>query len=179
MIFVKMGLGLKTKGVLAHFITGIIGFISNHLTSNVQLKKKTIIIYFFNFYSFFISNRNVPIEKREPMVSTAEKIIQKSGFKVGIAHCALECKPAVSWDKGRASIQILKTIFGENWSENVGTIFAGDDVTDEDAMMALKGKAYSFRISDNQQIKTSADKILPSTDSVLLMLKWVEKHMIQ
>lgn len=135
--------------------------------------------FFFNLYSFFISNRNVPIEKREPMVSTAEKIIQKSGFKVGIAHCALECKPAVSWDKGRASIQILKTIFGENWSENVGIIFAGDDVTDEDAMMALKGKAYSFRISDNQQIKTSADKILPSTDSVLLMLKWVEKHMNQ
>ena len=118
----------------------------------------------------------MPIEKREPMVSTAEKIIQKSGFKVGIAHCALECKPAVSWDKGRASIQILKTKFGENWSEKVGAIFAGDDVTDEDAMVALKGMAYSFRISENQQIKTSADKILPSTDSVLLMLKWVEKH---
>ena len=165
-----MGLGLKTKGVHVHFTTG-------KVNKRTTIWGKKINRHMFKFH--FPSNRNVQVEKREPMVSKAEKIIQKSGFKVGIAHCALECKPAVSWDKGRASIQILKTTFGENWSENVRTIFAGDDVTDEDAMVALKGMAYSFRISDNQQLKTSADKILPSTDSVLLMLKWVEKHMTE
>ena len=63
MIFVKMGLGLKTKGVLAHFITGIIGFISNHLTSNVQLKKKTIIIHFFNWHISIGYEEGIKIEE--------------------------------------------------------------------------------------------------------------------
>ncbi len=38
-------------------------------------------------------------------------------FQVGLAHCALECKPEVTWDKGRASIYILRTAFGVDWSE--------------------------------------------------------------
>ena len=54
-------------------------------------------------------------------------------------------KIQVSWDKGKASIHILKTVFGEDWAEKIKIIFAGDDVTDEDAMSALKGVAHSFR----------------------------------
>ena len=39
----------------------------------------------------------------------------------------------------------MKTVFGEDWAEKIKIIFAGDDVTDEDAMSALKGVAHSFR----------------------------------
>ena len=39
----------------------------------------------------------------------------------------------------------MKTVFGEDWAEKIRIIFAGDDVTDEDAMSALKGVAHSFR----------------------------------
>lgn len=35
---------------------------------------------------------------------------------------------------GRASIYILRTAFGLDWSERIRVIYAGDDVTDEDAM---------------------------------------------
>ena len=91
----------------------------------------------------------------------------------------------------------------------VRIIFAGDDVTDEDAINALKGMAMTFRIVSNQvnihmkrwhllmiqiipsifpeyrirlkfffqMTKTKADKRLPSTDSVVTLLKWVERHM--
>ena len=83
----------------------------------------------------------------------------------------------MTWDKGRASIYILRTAFGVDWAERIRIIFAGDDVTDEDAIVALKGMAYTFRIVNNHLTKTSADKRLPSTDSVLTMLKWVERHM--
>ena len=39
-------------------------------------------------------------------------------IQVGLAHCALEIKPPqVMWDKGRASIYILRTAFGVDWSE--------------------------------------------------------------
>jgi len=121
--------------------------------------------------------RNVPTELREPIVSRARELITDAGFKIGTAHCALESKPQVAWDKGRASIYILRTVFGVDWSDRIRIIYAGDDVTDEDAIAALKGMAYSFRVSNSNLTKTGADKRLPSTDSVLTLLHWVEKHM--
>ena len=61
--------------------------------------------------------RNVPTELREPLVARARELISGAGFKIGAAHCALESKPPVAWDKGRASIYILRTTFGVDWSD--------------------------------------------------------------
>jgi len=121
--------------------------------------------------------RNVPTDKREPIVERARQLITAAGFKIGTAHCALESKPPVAWDKGRASIYILRTTFGVDWSDRIRIIYAGDDVTDEDAISALKGMAFTFRVSNSNLTQTGADKRLPSTDSVLTLLHWVEKHM--
>ena len=41
---------------------------------------------------------------------------------------------------------------------------------------ALQGMAATFRIASSSIIKTAAERRLPSTDSVLTMLKWVERH---
>ena len=69
------------------------------------------------------------------MVEKARSLIEKFGFKPAEAHCALEAKPPVEWNKGRASIYILRTAFGVDWSERIKIIYVGDDVTDEDAML--------------------------------------------
>ena len=42
--------------------------------------------------------------------------------------------------QGDAAIYILRSAFGVNWSQDIRIIFAGDDLTDEDAMKALKVK---------------------------------------
>ena len=68
------------------------------------------------------------------MVVKAKKLIEDAGFRAGQAHCALEAKPPVQWNKGRASFYILRTAFGVDWSERIRIIYAGDDITDEDAM---------------------------------------------
>ena len=34
--------------------------------------------------------RNVPLDKREPIVSRARELITAAGFNIGNAHCALE-----------------------------------------------------------------------------------------
>lgn len=36
--------------------------------------------------------------------------------------------------------------------------------------------AVTFRVAQSQIIKTSAERRLPSTDSVLTLLKWVDRH---
>ena len=63
----------------------------------------------------------------------------------------------MAWDKGRASIYILRTAFGVDWSDRIRIIYAGDDVTDEDAMQALKGMAFSFRVVSSDLTQTSAN----------------------
>ncbi|XP_028040249.1 alpha,alpha-trehalose-phosphate synthase [UDP-forming] [Bombyx mandarina] len=120
--------------------------------------------------------RETPVPKRAALAEQARKLITASGFTPAPAHCALEARPPVQWDKGRASIYILRTAFGLDWSERIRIIYAGDDNTDEDAMLALKGMAATFRIVSSNIIKTSAERRLSSTDSVLAMLKWVERH---
>ena len=79
--------------------------------------------------------RETPNELRGPMITKARDLMESYGFKAAESNCALEAKPPVSWNKGRASIYILRTAFGVDWSERIKIIYAGDDVTDEDAMM--------------------------------------------
>nr|QSV39858.1 trehalose 6-phosphate synthase [Liposcelis entomophila] len=121
--------------------------------------------------------RETPLALRPALVEQATDLIKKAGFEIGKAHCAIEAKPPVEWNKGRASIYILRTAFGVDWSERIRIIYAGDDTTDEDAMQALKGMAATFRITSSHIVKTAAEYRLPSTDSVLTMLKWVERHL--
>lgn len=78
--------------------------------------------------------RETPDHLRPEMVSKAEKLMTDGGLNVGKGHCVLEARPPVSWNKGHASLYILRTAFGDDWKERVRVIYAGDDVTDEDAM---------------------------------------------
>ncbi|KAF5294009.1 hypothetical protein FQA39_LY13563 [Lamprigera yunnana] len=121
--------------------------------------------------------RGAPTVLRARLEAQAKQLIEEAGFKAAKAHCALEAKPPVEWNKGRASIYILRTAFGLDWSERIRIIYVGDDVTDEDAMLALKGMAATFRVTSSAITKTSAERRLPSTDSVLTLLKWVERHL--
>lgn len=83
--------------------------------------------------------RGVPEELHEELASDARRIIESFGYAHGVAHLAVEGKPPVHWNKGEAALLILREEFGEDWPSHVKAIFAGDDITDEDAMK-VRGK---------------------------------------
>ncbi|KAJ8919101.1 hypothetical protein NQ315_012086 [Exocentrus adspersus] len=123
--------------------------------------------------------RAVPENLRHEIEETAHKIIEDAGFKVGKAHCALEARPTVDWNKGKVALLILNKNYGEDWSRKVKVIFVGDDTTDEDAMKALKGSAATFRVAASSNITTHAEKLLSSTEAVYEMLVFVEKLILK
>lgn len=117
--------------------------------------------------------RETPLGMRDHIVKRASEIFHKAGFQPHKAHMAIEAKPPVTWDQGRASIHILRTMYGVDWSERVRIIYAGC----EDAMMALQGIACTFRVDSSPTVRTAADFRLAGPDEVLTMLRWVEKQM--
>ncbi|CAL4094394.1 unnamed protein product [Meganyctiphanes norvegica] len=127
--------------------------------------------------AFTYHYRSVPDNKKEFINSKASEIFKEVGIFPHQSHMAIEARAPVTWDKGRAAIYILRTLFGLDWSENISTIFAGDDTTDEDAMKALSGIAVTFRITTSKVIRTHATYRLPSTDAVHTMLKWIDRRL--
>ncbi|XP_047476832.1 alpha,alpha-trehalose-phosphate synthase [UDP-forming]-like [Penaeus chinensis] len=121
--------------------------------------------------------REVPEDKQQAIMSRAHELFLANGVKVYQSPMAYETRPPVTWDNGRAAIYLLRTLFGLDWCDRVSTIFAGDDISDEDAMRALQGMAVTFRVTTSPNLRTAATYRLPNTDAVLTMLKWVEKRL--
>jgi len=118
--------------------------------------------------------------RKEKLLSRARELMTEAGFRIGMSDGGLvtEAKPMIKWDKGDAAIYILRSAFGVNWSRDIRIIFAGDDLTDEDAMKALKGLAYNFRVVNSGLVQTMADHRLPDTSAVQTMLLWLEHFML-
>ncbi|PSN54482.1 hypothetical protein C0J52_05555 [Blattella germanica] len=117
--------------------------------------------------------RETPANQREELVNKAIEIFEKAGFEPHEAHMAIEAKPPVKWDQGRACIHILRTMYGADWSERVRIVYAGTEA----AMEALSGIACTFRVDSSPTVRTAANFRLEGPDAVLTMLKWIEKQM--
>uniref|UniRef100_A0A0A9WQ86 Alpha,alpha-trehalose-phosphate synthase [UDP-forming] A n=2 Tax=Lygus hesperus TaxID=30085 RepID=A0A0A9WQ86_LYGHE len=117
--------------------------------------------------------RETPLSMRDYIVKRACEIFHKAGFEPHMANMAIEAKPPTTWDQGRASIYMLRTMYGVDWAERVRIIYAGN----EGAMLALQGIACTFRVDSSPTVRTAADYRLAGPDEVLTMLRWVEKQM--
>ena len=119
--------------------------------------------------------RAVPENRRQALVERAHEIINQAGYQARDAHCAVEARPPIGWDKGRAVLHVLRTRYGPSWSEAVRVVYVGDDQTDEDAFRFLAGLAMTFRVG-SADTPTAATRRLPDVAAVQALLDWLARR---
>jgi trehalose 6-phosphate synthase/phosphatase len=119
--------------------------------------------------------REAPHLEHERITAAARRVIHEAGFQARDAHCAVEARPPIGWDKGHAVLHILRSRYGPSWSESVRVVYAGDDNTDEDAFRVLVGLGITFRVgsADNP---TLASRRLSNVDAVESLLEWLARR---
>jgi trehalose 6-phosphate phosphatase len=91
-----------------------------------------------------------------------------SGLRKTGGKKVFELRPDIDWDKGRA-IRWLLSRLGLD-SPDVLPIYIGDDLTDEDAFEALRGRGTAILVSEQPQ-PSAASYRLNDTDQVAALLR--------
>jgi trehalose 6-phosphate synthase/phosphatase len=86
------------------------------------------------------------------VATRARAIVREAGFQARDALCAVEARPPIGWDKGRAVIHVLRARHGPAWSESLRVIYVGDDDTDEDAFRTARpDRLLAIRVGNSRQ----------------------------
>ncbi|MFQ6136664.1 MAG: trehalose-phosphatase [Candidatus Hydrothermarchaeales archaeon] len=85
----------------------------------------------------------------------------------------LEVRP-MGWDKGRAVDIFLKHISAKE--KDILPLYIGDDATDEDAFIQLKGEGITVIVSGDREVSTSAQFRIKNPDEVIELLRWFLKN---
>lgn len=90
-------------------------------------------------------------------------------LKVTPGKMVYELQPKIDWDKGKAVVYLLGVLRLD--SGDVVPMYLGDDITDEDAFRALKGRGIGIIVGhpDDAEVAdrpTAAEFVLSSTDEV-------------
>ncbi|HEX6940375.1 MAG TPA: trehalose-phosphatase [Longimicrobiales bacterium] len=93
----------------------------------------------------------------------------REGVRITEGKRVLEARPAADWDKGHATRFLLKALELDALPRSPA-IFIGDDLTDEDAFRALRGRGDGVLVAAGEPSETAATAVLHSTDEVLELL---------
>ncbi len=112
-----------------------------------------------------VSEEDFPkIEKAvEDILEEYPNLRKTSGKKV------FEIRPKIDWHKGKAVDWILN-VLGYDSSKHLA-VYIGDDVTDEDAFAALKGKGFGILVAEEPRI-SKASYMIKDTKEVKKVLEF-------
>ena len=116
--------------------------------------------------------RQVPEAGKADVQKRARAVLRRHGLRVVSGHEAVEGRPRLDWDKGRAVLHVLKQRHGADWPSRVRAVYLGDDATDEDAFRSLKGIGRSVCVTKHWR-ESAAEYRLPDPAAVLQLLRWL------
>jgi trehalose 6-phosphate phosphatase len=127
----------------------------------VEPKKTSVAVHY----------RLVSEEERQRVKEIVDAVLAEhpDDLKVTPGKMVYEIQPKIEWDKGKAVLYLLETL--DLNREDVVPIYVGDDITDEDAFEALKGRGIGIFVgrADDPEVggrSTSADYVLHTTQEV-------------
>lgn len=133
----------------------------------IERKRYAIAIHYRNS-----KEQDVPFIKEKVFEATENSEI----FKVGEGKKILEIKPGIDWHKGKAVLWILEKL-GLNDPDKYIPIYIGDDVTDEDAYEALKGRGIGIQVGPGAE-STAAQYKLKNVYQVRIFLKELANFLV-
>uniref|UniRef100_A0A7S2D2V7 Trehalose 6-phosphate phosphatase n=1 Tax=Octactis speculum TaxID=3111310 RepID=A0A7S2D2V7_9STRA len=136
-----------------------------------------------NKFALSVHYRNVSPELiPEVHAAVNAYIADESSLELRHGKMVLEVRPKVSWNKGSAVVWILKAL-GLDQSEDVFPLYLGDDMTDEDAFLALRSMNNSGigilvrEQGDKERVAgTAANYLLRNPDEVQEFLECLSQH---
>ncbi len=72
--------------------------------------------------------------------------VRETGVALFGGKRVINVRPKSSWSKGEAVRVLLRRRYGDAWPRRVGTVYAGDDLTDEHAFAGLPGAAVTIKV---------------------------------
>jgi trehalose-phosphatase len=94
----------------------------------------------------------------------------RPGLRISEGKKVIEIRPAVEWDKGRATRFLLESL-DVAAASLAPVIFIGDDRTDEDAFRALRDRGDGVIVASMPPPDTAATAFLRSTAEVVTLLE--------
>ena len=128
-------------------------------------------------YAIAVHYRNVADEEVDRVLEVTEEVLSKyTKLKPGPGKKVLELKPNLDWHKGKAVLWLLEEL---NLNKpDILPLYIGDDLTDEDAFAALKGKGVSILVGEHDEA-TFADYRLESVEEVRALLQALTRQLKQ
>jgi trehalose-phosphatase len=111
-----------------------------------------------------------------PLRATVDGVVAQNGLRVTEGKKVLEIRPPVPIDKGTAVYRLARDLGA--LADGASLVFAGDDLTDEDAFRRLRAqhpKAVTIHVGD--QADTAAEFVVPDPDDVLELLRRIARHL--
>lgn len=131
----------------------------------VEDKKLSLVLHF-----RLAGKRQMPFIKDTFRKSTI-LYLAKNKIKISPGKKILEVRPPVHWDKGRIVSWLLARQALMLKNNNISPIYIGDDLTDEDAFKALKGKGLGVFVG--KPANSKADYYLNNTEEVTEFLRFI------
>lgn len=123
-------------------------------------------------FSLAVHYRRAPPEAAAGVERAVDDVLgRREGLRKTSGKKVFELRPDADWDKGRALLTLLEALGLEESGSFV--VFAGDDVTDEDAFRVLRARrlGVGLLIGDADGRGTLADARLEDTEALMAFLR--------